>query len=353
MTGAVILAGGQSRRMGRDKKNLAWGDTTFLKTIAGEIRHFDELLLSVAAGESSRLDGFLTIPDAYPDSGALGGLASALTACRSAGLLAVCCDMPLFKRDLAEYICSYISSDYDAIVLTDRSSRQHPLCGYYSKSALPALERQLKQGDLKLKHALTKLRVKEISLKHTVYGDETVANINTREEYELLLKQALPPPVIAVSGVKNSGKTTLLTGIIPLLKQAGLCLAVIKHDGHDFIPDVAGTDSFALRMAGAQSVAVYSDRRYLLTETRAGASPEDFIPLFSDADLILLEGGKNSRYDKIEVVRTAISSGPVCNPRTLLGLCTDADLHLKGIPTLELNDYQAVCALILDYLGRT
>lgn len=195
MTGAVILAGGQSRRMGQDKKDLAWGNKTFLDTIAGEIRHFDELLLSTAASESTGLDGFRSIPDVYPDSGALGGLYSALTACHSAGLLTVCCDMPLFKRGLAEYICSYISSDYDAIVIVDRSNRRHPLCGYYSKSALPVLEIQLRQGDLKLKNALTKLRIREIYLKHSIYGDEMVTNINTPEEYALLQKSFTTPAV--------------------------------------------------------------------------------------------------------------------------------------------------------------
>lgn len=190
MTGAVILAGGQSRRMGQDKKNLTWENKTFLETIAGEIRHFDELLLSTAASESTVLDGFRSIPDVFPDSGALGGLYSALVACHSAGLLTVCCDMPLFKRGLADYICSYISSNYDAIVIVDRSNRRHPLCGYYSKSALPMLESQLRQGDLKLKNALTKLKIKEIYLKHSLYGDEMVTNINTPEEYALLQKKA-------------------------------------------------------------------------------------------------------------------------------------------------------------------
>lgn len=189
MTGAVILAGGQSRRMGQDKKDLAWGNKTFLETIAGEVCHFEELLLSTAAGESIGLAGFRSIPDVYPNSGALGGLYSALTACHCAGLLTVCCDMPLFKRGLAEYICSYISTDYDAIVIVDRCNRRHPLCGYYSKSALPVLENQLKQGDLRLKNVLTKLRVKEIFLEHSIYDDEMAANINTPEEYILLKKK--------------------------------------------------------------------------------------------------------------------------------------------------------------------
>ena len=73
------------------------------------------------------------------------------------------------------------------------------------------------------------------------------------------------PAVLAVSGVHNSGKTTLLEKLLPLLRRRGLKVGVIKHDGHDFTPDVPGTDSFRLREAGADGVAVYSSQRYLLT----------------------------------------------------------------------------------------
>ena len=73
------------------------------------------------------------------------------------------------------------------------------------------------------------------------------------------------PAVLAVSGVHNSGKTTLLEKLLPMLRSRGLKVGVIKHDGHDFTPDVPGTDSYRLREAGAEGVAVYSGTRYLLT----------------------------------------------------------------------------------------
>ena len=72
------------------------------------------------------------------------------------------------------------------------------------------------------------------------------------------------PAVIAVSGVKNSGKTTFLEHVTPILRAMGLRVGIIKHDGHDFEPDVPGTDSRRLREAGAQAVAVYSANRWML-----------------------------------------------------------------------------------------
>ena len=89
----------------------------------------------------------------------------------------------------------------------------------------------------------------------------------SEQKQALAETQALKrPAVLAVSGVHNSGKTTLLEKLLPVLRSRGLKVGVIKHDGHDFTPDVPGTDSYRLREAGAEGVAVYSGTRYLLTE---------------------------------------------------------------------------------------
>ena len=59
------------------------------------------------------------------------------------------------------------------------------------------------------------------------------------------------PFLFAVSGVKNSGKTTLITKLIPIFVKYGLKVASVKHDGHDFDADVPGTDSYRHMKAGA------------------------------------------------------------------------------------------------------
>ena len=120
------------------------------------------------------------------------------------------------------------------------------------------------------------------------------------------------PAVLAVSGLHNSGKTTLLEKLLPALRSRGLKVGVIKHDGHDFTPDVPGTDSYRLREAGAEGVAVYSGQRYLLTEAFR-LTEQDLLALFErhGYDLVLLEGFKDSGWPKIEVVRREISDTPV------------------------------------------
>ena len=74
------------------------------------------------------------------------------------------------------------------------------------------------------------------------------------------------PLFYAVSGVKNSGKTTLITKLLPILTGRGLKVATIKHDGHDFQTDVPGTDTFAHFQAGAYGTVVFSDHKYMVVK---------------------------------------------------------------------------------------
>ena len=97
---------------------------------------------------------------------------------------------------------------------------------------------------------------------------------------------------------KNSGKTTLVTKLIPLLAQRGCLVATVKHDGHDFEPDVPGTDSFRHRKAGAYGTAVFSDHRFLVTKECEGITEQELFLHFPEADIILVEGLKHSSYPK-------------------------------------------------------
>ena len=140
------------------------------------------------------------------------------------------------------------------------------------------------------------------------------------------------PAVLAVSGLHNSGKTTLLEKLLPALRSRGLKVGVIKHDGHDFTPDVPGTDSYRLREAGA----VYSGQRYLLTEAFR-LTEQDLLALFErhGYDLVLLEGFKDSGWPKIEVVRREISDTPVSfQPLAVVGDIPDADFGLEETQAL-------------------
>ena len=71
-------------------------------------------------------------------------------------------------------------------------------------------------------------------------------------------------PVLGFAAYSGTGKTTLLTRLIPLLKQSGLQLGLIKHAHHSFDVDHPGKDSYQLRHAGVERVMVGSHRRWVL-----------------------------------------------------------------------------------------
>ena len=97
-------------------------------------------------------------------------------------------------------------------------------------------------------------------------------------------KNVIQPVIFAVSGYKNTGKTTLITGIIPILAEKGYQVAVIKHDGHEFESDVPGTDSYQHQKAGAYGTAVFSKSQFLVTKRVPEITAEMLLPFFPEAD---------------------------------------------------------------------
>ena len=155
------------------------------------------------------------------------------------------------------------------------------------------------------------------------------------------------PFMVAGSGVKNSGKTTFLEHLVPELKKRGVCVAVIKHDGHEFEPDVAGTDTWKLRKAGAYGTAIFSKGQWMMVKQQPDMDEKEIAKCFPEADVILLEGFKYSKYPKFEIVRKGNSEESVCDPSTLLGLVTDTRLVLPEVPVLGLSDWEKAADLVV------
>ncbi|MCI9361668.1 MAG: molybdopterin-guanine dinucleotide biosynthesis protein B [Hungatella sp.] len=156
--------------------------------------------------------------------------------------------------------------------------------------------------------------------------------------------------VVAVSGVKNSGKTTLITRLLPVLTGYGLKVATIKHDGHEFEGDVPGTDTYKHMQAGAYGTAVFSDHRFMVVKQETGVTEERLWEMFPEADLILLEGFKGSRYPKIETARQCVSTELVCEREGLLGIAADFAIPNRGeIPCFSLDEAGKIAGLVYNY----
>jgi molybdopterin-guanine dinucleotide biosynthesis protein A len=184
-TGAVILAGGKSSRMGRDKALLRLGRETFLEKILAQLSRFPEIFISASReGDYTRF-GVPVVLDLYPGKGPMGGLYSALVICRSPALLAIGCDKPLFEAALGHWLISRLEG-FDAAVPITRDGRVQPLCAVYAKSCKDVFLSQIQKGDYRMTHALKLLRTNYIALSRTAFSDSLLSNINTPEQYETL-----------------------------------------------------------------------------------------------------------------------------------------------------------------------
>ena len=166
-------------------------------------------------------------------------------------------------------------------------------------------------------------------------------------------------PVLGIAAWSGTGKTTLLTRLIPLLREAGLRLALIKHAHHTFDIDHPGKDSYELRKAGADQILLGSRERLAVIRERRVAEPtlEEMLALVDtdSADLILVEGFKHEALRKIELHRPALGR-PLLFPEDpgIIAVACDAPLpRATTLPLLTLGDPAGVARFILEeVLGR-
>ena len=156
------------------------------------------------------------------------------------------------------------------------------------------------------------------------------------------------PKILAISGMKNSGKTTLIENLIPRLSDAGLCVAVIKHDGHNFTPDTPGTDSYRFFAAGANSTAVFDNEKFSVTR-RCQVNEEVLIDMFPGADLILLEGFKNSAYPQIKLVREGFPEDTARGSQTHTAVISDLSIS-SNVSVLRSDDLDTITEIVLQYV---
>ena len=167
-------------------------------------------------------------------------------------------------------------------------------------------------------------------------------------------------PMLGFAAFSGTGKTTLLTQTIPILKHYGLRIGLIKHSHHNFQIDQPGKDSFRLRAAGATSVMLVSaHRRAIITEITPEREPrlDDQLKLFdqSELDLILVEGFKAEQFPKIELHRPSLNK-PLLYPNdpTIIAIASDGALESPShLTQLDINQPEMTAAFILkQFMGH-
>ena len=166
-------------------------------------------------------------------------------------------------------------------------------------------------------------------------------------------------PLLGFCAFSGTGKTTLLTRLIPLLRAEGLRLGVIKHAHHDFDIDQPGKDSRRLRDSGAEQMLIASRHRMAFIRECRGPEREPRLSELlhcvdtSALDLVLVEGFKREPIPKIELHRPVLGH-PFIHARDhhVIAVASDATLSLtRDIPLLDLNDPADVASFIIERTG--
>jgi len=167
----------------------------------------------------------------------------------------------------------------------------------------------------------------------------------------------MTPPLFGVVGWKNSGKTTLMVGLVSELTGRGLAVSVIKHAHAKFEIDHPGRDSFRLREAGACQVALSSPRRFTLMRELGDApemSFEEIVTYAGPCDLVLVEGFKREAFPKIEIRREGAASREPLKGAfpEIVAIASDRpETETASLPTFHLDDIAGMTDFIVAHLG--
>lgn len=184
--GVILLAGGQSSRMGTNKALLPVGGQQNIVRIVEELsRVFPPPILVTNQAREYEALGLAAVGDIYPGKGPLAGLHAGLLASPFEDNLLVACDMPFASSKLAQFLWSQLE-DYDAVV-PYLGGKQHPLFAVYRTSTLPILEDCLQQEKLRMFDFLKQIRVNDIHIEHTfleINLEKAFFNMNRPDDYE-------------------------------------------------------------------------------------------------------------------------------------------------------------------------
>jgi molybdopterin-guanine dinucleotide biosynthesis protein A len=182
---AIILAGGQSRRMQREKSLLPVHGRALIETIIAQIGpHFSEIIISTAAKDKFTFLKLPIIEDEKPGQGPLMAIMSALRASAHAINFILACDIPFIHIPFMREILS-LARAYDIVVPRYRDGKFEPLFAAYNRCIIPAIEKQIKSGDRKISSLFPVCRTKFVAMD----GQNWFCNLNTLKEYHDYLRQ--------------------------------------------------------------------------------------------------------------------------------------------------------------------
>ena len=334
----AVLAGGGSRRFRSPKTLARLHGTPLWQVVADRLREVcDEVVAVVNHPQVAHEMELETLPDRRPLIGPLGGIDAALARAVRGGhdaVLVLAVDMPWVGTEALRLLVD-VWREHGRATLPRAGGPWgfHPLCGIYPLGALTPLNGALAERKLASGAFANSL--------DPVVVDTGLSPWDFRSVNQPV---DLPPPAFSIVGNKKSGKTTLSVAVMGELAARGRRVMSVKH-GHHFRLDTPGTDSWRHRHDGsAERVLLAGPDEFALL---AGWGPEGEPPLdlllsrhLADAEIVVVEGFRQTRLPKIEIYRAAAQAEPVFPPdeacdRRVLAVATDRPDLPWSVPVLD------------------
>lgn len=185
MTG-IILAGGENKRMGRDKAFLAFAGRPLIERILETLGSVCKNII-IVTNSPERYSAYdaRVVTDLFDKRGPLTGICSGLKNSTDDYNFVVACDMPYLNRDLMAYMAG-LTEGYD-VVVPAVGDLVEPLHAVYRRSLMPLMEQRIRQGDQRIRGMFTNLRVRYVSREEIERFDperKSFKNLNTPQDYE-------------------------------------------------------------------------------------------------------------------------------------------------------------------------
>ncbi|HLW07896.1 MAG TPA: molybdenum cofactor guanylyltransferase [Marinilabiliaceae bacterium] len=178
----VVLAGGQSRRMGFNKAEAEMHGKSMLIRMINKLKEVTPAILVSSGTITYPNIPWPQIPDEQPQCGPLGGIYSVLNVSTTSLNLVVSCDMPLVSISLLKHIVARATISGSLITIpVDHNGQLQTTCAVYHKNILPFLENQINTHAYKMKELLDLVSVEYVvmSIEHPLYQEHAFMNVNT------------------------------------------------------------------------------------------------------------------------------------------------------------------------------
>jgi len=179
----IILAGGKSTRMGRDKGFVKYNNKPFIQHIIHALQPLVDEIIIVSNNPDYDVFKLKRIDDIIKDAGPLAGIYTGLYHSKTEKNLVLSCDIPLINQGVLEQLISQSNEEID-VIQTESQGKTMPLIALYNKRCTSTCLALLESGERRLRFLINQLKSKTIVLDDTL--EKHTANINSQSDLKEL-----------------------------------------------------------------------------------------------------------------------------------------------------------------------